>query len=624
MASRLVTIVGSLDGDSFLLSGEDFFIGRHGDNQLCIRHPSVSRQHCVVRRDGDGFSLEDLESRHGTVVNDKPIQKHHLVHGDVVKVGDAQLRFQDREEETSQTAVDFLSEPTASVALSAAMFLDSVRIEDQLQDHLEVGHTLNALLRISRALGEESDPEKLIDLILQEVLTALPADRTALVLDEEEEIFHAHRDGGDSAFHVSQTLHQRVTTDQVSLLCNDMVDTTEGLDSASLSMNKIPALIVAPLSVPRRRLGIIYADAVDGKALTEYHLELLTAVAAIGAAPLAGALRLRRLERENRYLREHALQHDMVGSSPAMQAVYDLIAKVAPTPSTLLIRGESGTGKELAARALHANSARVKGPFVALNCALLSEELLAGELFGHERGAFTGAVTTKVGKIEVARGGTLFLDEVGELPPPLQARLLRVLQEREFERVGGTRPMKADVRVVAATNRDLEEGMRNGSFREDLYYRLNVITLVMPPLRDRRGDIIPLARAFAARHAKTIGRPVPELTGKARACLLAYDWPGNVRELSNAVERAVVLGEDAQIRPEDLPETLHAPDPSSMVSEEGDTTYAAAMDALKRKLVLESVKKSGGNITRAAGLLDLHPNYLHRLIKNLGLRDQLS
>ena len=225
-----------------------------------------------------------------------------------------------------------------------------------------------------------------------------------------------------------------------------------------------------------------------------------------------------------------------------MRSLYRQIGRVAPSDSTVLITGESGTGKELVARAIHSNSPRAERPFVAINCAAITETLLESELFGHERGAFTGAIAQKKGRLETADGGTVLLDEIGELSPALQAKLLRVLQEREFERVGGTRSIAVDFRLVAATNRDLEQAIAAGTFRRDLYYRLNVVSLAVPPLRERPEDIPLLANHFARRHAANMKRRVTGVSPEALACLMAYDWPGNVRELENAIERAVVLG----------------------------------------------------------------------------------
>ena len=306
-----------------------------------------------------------------------------------------------------------------------------------------------------------------------------------------------------------------------------------------------------------------------------------------------------------------------------MKRLHALIQRVGPTHSTVLIRGESGTGKELCARAIHASSPRADGPFVAINCATLTETLLESELFGHENGAFTDAVARKLGKIELAYQGTLFLDEIGELPLGLQAKLLRVLQERELDRVGGTRPIPVDVRVIAATHRDLDAAIRERAFREDLFYRLNVVTLHMPALRERREDIPLLAQHFARFHAEKVGRRVVGLSDEAREALRAYDWPGNVRQLSNAIERALVLGTDEVIRREDLPdEVLAARAPSPDDGEAG--TFEDRILATKRKLIADAYAQANGDHQTAARLLGIHPNSLHRLVRNLGMRSELG
>jgi len=307
--------------------------------------------------------------------------------------------------------------------------------------------------------------------------------------------------------------------------------------------------------------------------------------------------------------------HDMVGDSAPMRGVYECIRKVAPRDSTVLITGETGTGKELAARAVHQNSPRALRPFVAVNCAALTEPLLESELFGHEKGAFTGAYALKKGKFEVAEGGTIFLDEIGELAPALQAKLLRALQHHEFERVGGTRTIKMNVRLIAATNQDLQAAVSAGRFRQDLWYRLNVVGLTMPPLRQRRADIPMLAAHFAAKYGR--GRAV-ELSPDALDALRAYDWPGNVRELENAIERAVVLGCSDKIVADDLPAVVLQS--STALPRDGASYHRAVLD-VKRRLILDAIDRSGGNYTAAARLLGINPTYLHRLVNNLQLRD---
>jgi transcriptional regulator with PAS, ATPase and Fis domain len=314
-----------------------------------------------------------------------------------------------------------------------------------------------------------------------------------------------------------------------------------------------------------------------------------------------------------------SIHHEMVGESRRMVEVYEIIARAAPSESTVLIHGESGTGKELAAQAIHLNSPRSRGPFVAINCAALTDTLLESELFGHEKGAFTGAIGLKKGRIEMADGGTIFFDEIGELAQSLQAKLLRVLQQRQFERVGGTRPLNADIRVVAATNKNLEETVKKGEFREDLYYRLNVVTVTMPPLRERRDDIPLLTAHFVSKHAARCKRRVLGVSTEVRSHLIKYDWPGNVRELENAIERAIVLGNADRILLEDLPEAVLEADPA------GDVTsgYHAALREAKRRIVLHAMQEAGGRHTEAARALGLHPNNLHRMIRSLNIREEL-
>jgi Nif-specific regulatory protein len=352
------------------------------------------------------------------------------------------------------------------------------------------------------------------------------------------------------------------------------------------------------------------------------HLQLVTAISSIVAVAIENARHFEWLESENQRLLEDVnLEHNMVGEGAAMQRIYHFIAKVAPTDSTVLIVGESGTGKELAARAIHRNSKRSQKPFIAINCAALTETLLESELFGHEKGSFTGAFTQKKGRLETAESGTLFLDEIGELSPALQVKLLRVLQEREFERVGGTQSIKVDIRVIAATNKNLDEAIQQGEFRQDLFYRLNVVSFEMPPLRERRDDIMLLASYFADKYGPTCNRRLTGISTDARACLVNYDWPGNVRELENAIERAVVLGTTDLILPEDLPETVLETKKTTPVSTAG---YHEAVAETKRGIILKAMDQARGNFTEAAKILGIHPNYLHRLIRNLDLREHLK
>ncbi|MCG3195962.1 MAG: Regulatory protein AtoC [bacterium] len=317
------------------------------------------------------------------------------------------------------------------------------------------------------------------------------------------------------------------------------------------------------------------------------------------------ALSVRDLKDEVRALRREAQKRDrldgIIGKSPAMLRTFSLVEQVAPSRSTVLIVGESGTGKELIARALHAHSARADKRFVAVNCAAISEELLESELFGHEKGAFTGAVSQKLGKFEIAGGGTLFLDEIGEMSPRLQAKLLRVLQEEEIDRVGGKESIPVDVRILASTNRNLREEIKRGKFREDLYYRLNVVTLSFPPLRERKEDIPLLADYFRKKYAEENGKTIGEIPSATMEVLLRYNWPGNVRELENVIERATLLCRNGVISPDCLPEEIGRPEHrEGLEVRVGMTTYE-----VERMLILETLKSCGNNRTRAVELLGI-------------------
>jgi two-component system NtrC family response regulator len=326
-----------------------------------------------------------------------------------------------------------------------------------------------------------------------------------------------------------------------------------------------------------------------------------------------------RLLGENRELREALRERHrvegIVGDSGRMQEVLSLVRRVAGSDATVLIRGESGTGKELIARAIHHASPRAAGPFVAVNCAALPEGLLESELFGHERGAFTGAAATRKGRFELADGGSLFLDEIGDLPLHLQVKLLRVLQEREFERVGSSRPIGVDVRVIAATHRDLEALVRQGRFRDDLYYRINVVTVTLPPLRERREDLPLLIDHFVKTFAAKNGKTVVGLTREARESLLRYDYPGNVRELENLIERAVVLTRDEVIGLTDLPLTVHdaPPEPGR------GPGLVAAVEALERDMIRGALGLADGVQTRAAESLGISERVLRYKLKKYGL-----
>jgi len=621
MKPRLAAISGRAKGATFDIGEEAVVIGRDTSASVCIAEASVSRRHSQIERKGNDFVISDLDSLNGTFVNDVPVKTRRLQNGDRIRIGESQFLFLLREgdEDTTSSPVTFDDQSVLSSSTIQLRFDDALYL---------MARDLTALLKVSTTINAIHGLEELQKRLLELLFEVVPAQHGAILLSDENEaefdaLFGLDRfRGSDEPITVSRTIAQQVMREKAALLAGNPAS-DPALASESVMDVRPGSVLCVPLMMFDRALGVLYLDTkeVDPQ-INKDHLQLVTAIAGIAAVAIQNARHIEWLERENRRLLEDFnIEHNMVGESAAMRQVYQLISKVAPTDSTVLISGESGTGKELAARAIHQNSKRTSKPFMAVNCAALAESLLESELFGHEKGAFTGALTQKKGRLELTDGGSLFLDEVGEISPALQVKLLRVLQEREFERVGGTRTIKVDIRLVAATNQDLEQAIEQGRFRQDLYYRLNVVSIEMPPLRERREDIPLLASYFVEKYSARCNRRVLGISPEARARLSAYDWPGNVRELENTIERAVVLGTTDQILPEDLPEalleTVAAESPQS-------AKYHDAVAQTKKQIILEAMLQAEGNYTEAARILEIHPNYLHRLIRNLNLRDQLK
>jgi Nif-specific regulatory protein len=385
------------------------------------------------------------------------------------------------------------------------------------------------------------------------------------------------------------------------------------------------SFVCVPLLLHRRAVGTL---SLELKHRPERDFERLLKFLRVVASMISQAVRIHGLLEAERYelLTENAqLQHELhqrhefsslIGSSGPMRQLYEEVARVAGTTTTVLIRGESGTGKELIAEAIHRHSPRGRKPFVKVNCAALPETLVESELFGHERGAFTGAEGRRKGRFELADGGTLFLDEIGELSPAIQVKLLRVLQEREFERVGGTEPVRVDVRVITATNSDLERGLLEGSFREDLYYRLNVFPIFIPPLRARKADVLPLADHFAQKYAREHGKSIKRISTPAIDLLSTYHWPGNVRELENTIERAVLMADGEVIHGHHLPPTLQTAQASGTVV---SASLATAVEAFERSLIEDALMTSRGNRSKAARLLSTTERVIGYKVKKYGI-----
>jgi Nif-specific regulatory protein len=611
-------------------------LGRDPTNAVAVADASVSRKHCLLRRREDGrFQIKDLDSRNGTLVNGLAVKEQWLRHGDEIATGDSVFLFlvEDEGKAVPASRVEFdESHPTAETKLihpREVLYLQPDRLLRELPATSQVARNLSALLKISRVVHAIRDLEELQAQLLDLIFEVVPAGRGAILLaegagQEFSSLYARTRQAGQPQLvRVSRTIARQVMKEDVAILGVDIPASGALRDVESLVASEVRSLLCVPLTVFQRVIGCIYLDSTNAaNRFHEDHLQLIAAVAGISAVALDNARRLQWLEQENQRLTTEVRQEQsLVGEGARIKEIFQFLGRVAPTESTVLIEGESGTGKELAARALHRNSPRGSKPFVAINCAAIPESLLESDLFGHERGAFTGAAVLKKGRLEVADGGVVFLDEIGELAPALQVKLLRVLQEREFERVGGTHPIKVDIRLIAATNRDLDEAVRKGEFRQDLYYRLAVVKLTMPSLRERREDIPMLARHFVQKYAKRSKVKAKPLSREAMAALVNYEWPGNVRELENAIERALVMGSSDAVLLEDLPESLLEQESAAEVHE---GKYHASVKELKKQLIVDAVEQTRGNYVEAAGILGVHPNYLHRLIRNLGLKGALQ
>jgi transcriptional regulator with GAF, ATPase, and Fis domain len=624
MGARLIAVAGPVTKTEFLLGDEEAVIGRDVAATVCVNSRSASRRHCMVQRNGDQYLIKDLGSSNGTLVNGLPITECGLRHGDRIAVSDALFVFAAdqpselplRPEVTESRDAEALE--FATVQQAEPLYRNPERLLASMQSHRQANH-LQAILEINRKAATLRTPEELEQALLDAAFHLTPAESAAVLLYEQldaspSQVLGQQRSSVQtSEIQFSQTVVRRVLNEQVAVLARNTGAEEALKDVASLAAGGNQSILCVPLLAHERSLGVLYLSIrSSAQVFDETDLETMTGVAAVVGLSLANAFDFQRMRAQAALLRT-ALEQDrpMIGESPAMKKIYDIIARVAPAETTVLLLGESGTGKEVAARTLHRNSRRAEKPFVAVNCATLGDNLLESELFGHEKGAFTGAVGLKKGLLETADGGTVFLDEVAELPLTVQAKMLRVLQEREFNRLGSTRPIKVNVRLIAATNKDLRAAVAAGSFREDLWHRLNVVALRMPPLRERREDIPLLANFFLARSSQRCERRVLGMAPEARELVQQSDWPGNARELENAIERAVVLGSDSEIQVNDLPETIWEGAPASPSS----LTYHAALSEAKKKIVTQSLESTGGNYTEAARRLGVHVTYLHRLMK---------
>jgi Nif-specific regulatory protein len=600
--ARLVAISGPLASSVHELRDGEIAIGRDPTNDLCLQDRVVSRRHCRIRKVDDGYELADLDSHNGTFINGVPVRNKSIAHGDRIRVGHSELVFLLYAEESAMTAL--ADDDTRLLSRPVRLETEGARWSG-----VEVGRMardLAALFRISNVISEVRDMDALRRELLQLIFEVAPAEQGVIVMmaseEEPESVTTYSRDGGEPPISVPRELIHRALWEKTGMLA----DRESGRGN----------VLCMPLVGAEHAVGAVYLVSLPKVTFTEDDIHLLSPICRIAAVTLESRLAMEALRRQNQQMSEEIHATQMVGESRRVAVVKDFIARVAPGDSTVLIRGESGTGKELVARAIHQRSPRAERPFLAINCAAIPEALLESELFGHERGAFTGAANTRKGKLEVVEDGTLFLDEIGEMAPLLQAKLLRVLQEREFERLGGTRALPFRARVVAATNRDLESAIKAGEFRQDLYYRLNVVSVTVPPLRERREDIPLLALYFANKYAARCKRPFTGVSAEARKLLLSYAWPGNIRELENAIEHAMVLGVTETLLPEDLPSAVLEGQAEPL----DGTSYHAVVNRAKRELIVDALEKTQNRYPEAAKLLGIHPKYLHRLARNLGIK----
>ena len=487
----------------------------------------------------------------------------------------------------------FIDEGTLAALLEASAAINA---------SLELPVTLNAIARSAAdVLGAEASSVLLLDRQRNKLVFKAAVGARGEVLVGEE-------------FEVDVSIAGRVAATGKPMLVPDVrqhPDFFRGIDEKFQFTTR--GLLAAPLRYRDENIGVVEVlNKRGGQEFTERDLTILQVFANLAAISTSNAQMHEALKRENLGLREGARQEQpIVGSSGALKEVIQLCDRVAATNATVLLLGETGTGKELSARRIHAVSPRQARPFIAINCAALPETLLESELFGHEAGAFTGALGQKMGRFELADGGTIFLDEIGDISPSTQIKLLRVLQEREFVRVGGTQTITCDVRIIAATNRDLKNAMEKGGFREDLYYRLNVFPILMPPLRDRREDISLLVEHFVDLTAKDFGCPQPQVISEAASLLSAYRWPGNIRELRNVIERAVLLCDAGLISREQLPREIVG-DLKPPAGED----VASTLEGYEKALIVKALEENGWNQTKAAAALGIsRDNLRYRLRK---------
>ncbi|HZU81794.1 MAG TPA: sigma 54-interacting transcriptional regulator [Polyangiaceae bacterium] len=607
-------------------------VGRALGNDVAIRGEHVAETHVQVLFDGRDFNLEEVDKHAEILVNGKKKRRTRLVHGDRITLGDAELAFSifdepQRVARSTQSGGDSPAGHDAEAAAAPAISLTQLEVTQQ-----QLGG-LRKLYEFSEKLMTMRDIERLLEAMLDAVIEATGAEKGLILLNDDA--FTNEPAGGapspdrresatvraarnvkrevitDASGAVSDSIVRKVIETGRAVIVSDALTDSQFKTSESVLALRLSSVMCAPLVSHGHAQGVLYVANDRVKGLFERsQLEVLSIFASQASLILENAMLLHALRADKEKLVAELKDKrfgEIIGACPSMLEVFRKLQKVATTDISVLITGETGTGKELIAREIHRRSNRANGPFVVINCGAIPENLIESELFGHVKGAFTGAVASRPGKFQAAGGGTLFLDEIGELPLNLQVKLLRALQERVVFRVGDSKPEKVDIRVVAATNRVLEEEIRAGRFREDLYYRLNVVNLYLPPLRDRGDDVLIIAKALLSKHAEELGAHVHGFTPQALAAIKKNAWPGNIRQLENRIKKALVLCDKALLSPEDLDLGKEAESPILPLEK--------AKEEFQRKYVLEVLERNNGNRTQTARDLGVDPRTIFRYLE---------